>query len=82
MFVDATRVEIRDADGDVKWFILTIRRIAADFPRFLELIGEKRVGDRPDRYEPRGEVTGEATPAAVNTGEGRETVDRTRKNFL
>jgi Transposase DDE domain len=28
-------------------------RIAADFPRLLELIGEKRVGDRPDRYEPR-----------------------------
>lgn len=27
--------------------------IAADFPRLLELIGEKRVGDRPDRYEPR-----------------------------
>lgn len=28
-------------------------RIAADFPRLLELIGQKRVGDRPDRYEPR-----------------------------
>jgi len=28
-------------------------RIAADFPRLLELIGEKRVADRPDRYEPR-----------------------------
>ena len=28
-------------------------RIAMDFPRLLELIGEKRVGDRPDRYEPR-----------------------------
>jgi hypothetical protein len=28
-------------------------RIAADFPRLLELIGEKRVGARPDRYEPR-----------------------------
>jgi hypothetical protein len=28
-------------------------RIAADLPRLLELIGEKRVGDRPDRYEPR-----------------------------
>ena len=28
-------------------------RIAADFPRLLELIAEKRVGDRPDRYEPR-----------------------------
>ena len=28
-------------------------RIAADSPRLLELIGEKRVGDRPDRYEPR-----------------------------
>ena len=28
-------------------------RIAADFPRLLELIGEKRAGDRPDRYEPR-----------------------------
>ena len=28
-------------------------RITMDFPRLLELIGEKRVGDRPDRYEPR-----------------------------
>jgi hypothetical protein len=28
-------------------------RIAADPPRLLELIGAKRVGDRPDRYEPR-----------------------------
>jgi hypothetical protein len=29
------------------------RRIASDLPRLLELIGQKRVGDRPDRYEPR-----------------------------
>jgi hypothetical protein len=28
-------------------------RIAADLPRLIELIGKKRVGDRPDRYEPR-----------------------------
>jgi hypothetical protein len=28
-------------------------RIAADLPRLLELIVAKRVGDRPDRYEPR-----------------------------
>lgn len=28
-------------------------RIAADLPRLLESIGRKRVGDRPDRYEPR-----------------------------
>jgi len=28
-------------------------RIRADLPRLLELIGRKRVGDRPDRYEPR-----------------------------
>jgi hypothetical protein len=28
-------------------------RIEADLPRLLELIGQKRVGDRPDRYEPR-----------------------------
>ena len=28
-------------------------RIAADLPRLLALIGRKRVGDRPDRYEPR-----------------------------
>ncbi|MBV8382054.1 MAG: IS4 family transposase [Planctomycetaceae bacterium] len=28
-------------------------RIAADLPRLLELIGQKRVGNRPDRYEPR-----------------------------
>lgn len=27
--------------------------IAADLPRLLELIGEKRLDDRPDRYEPR-----------------------------
>lgn len=28
-------------------------RIEADLPRLLELIGEKRLEDRPDRYEPR-----------------------------
>jgi hypothetical protein len=28
-------------------------RIAADLPRLLELVGKKRVGARPDRYEPR-----------------------------
>jgi hypothetical protein len=28
-------------------------RIEADLPHLLELIGQKRVGDRPDRYEPR-----------------------------
>ena len=28
-------------------------RIEANLPRLLELIGQKRVGDRPDRYEPR-----------------------------
>src|SRR5437588_9466456 len=28
-------------------------RIAADLPRLLELVVQKRVGDRPDRYEPR-----------------------------
>ena len=27
--------------------------IRVDLPRLLELIGKKRVGDRPDRYEPR-----------------------------
>jgi hypothetical protein len=29
------------------------RRIKADLPRLLYLIGRKRVGKRPDRYEPR-----------------------------
>jgi putative transposase len=28
-------------------------RIERDLPRLVELIGKKRVGDRPDRYEPR-----------------------------
>jgi hypothetical protein len=28
-------------------------QITADFSRLLELIGEKQVGNRPDRYEPR-----------------------------
>jgi Transposase DDE domain len=28
-------------------------RIEADLPRLLPLIAQKRVGDRPDRYEPR-----------------------------
>jgi len=28
-------------------------RIARDLPRLVSLIGKKRVGDRPDRYEPR-----------------------------
>jgi hypothetical protein len=30
-----------------------LARIEADLPRLLSLIGKKRVGDRPDRYEPR-----------------------------
>jgi len=29
------------------------KEIAADFPLLLDLIVQKRVGDRPDRYEPR-----------------------------
>ncbi len=29
------------------------KQIAADFPRLLDLIVQKRVGDRPDRFEPR-----------------------------
>ena len=29
------------------------RRIRADLPRLLHLISRKRVGKRPDRYEPR-----------------------------
>jgi hypothetical protein len=29
------------------------QKIAADFPLLLHLISQKRVGDRPDRYEPR-----------------------------
>jgi hypothetical protein len=29
------------------------KQIAADFPCLLELISQKRVGDRPDRHEPR-----------------------------
>ena len=28
-------------------------RIRADLPRLVELIAEKQVGDRPNRYEPR-----------------------------
>jgi Transposase DDE domain len=28
-------------------------RIKADLPRLLELVGQKRLSDRPDRYEPR-----------------------------
>jgi hypothetical protein len=28
-------------------------RIKADLPRLLELVGQKRLDDRPDRYEPR-----------------------------
>jgi hypothetical protein len=30
------------------------KEIAADFPLLLDLISQKRVGDRPDRCEPRG----------------------------
>ena len=29
------------------------KKIAADFPLLLHLISQKRVGDRPDRCEPR-----------------------------
>jgi hypothetical protein len=29
------------------------KQIAADFPLLLDLISQERVGDRPDRYEPR-----------------------------
>ena len=28
-------------------------RIQADLPKLIDLIGKKRVGDRPDRFEPR-----------------------------
>jgi hypothetical protein len=34
-------------------YLYEATRIAADLPRLTELIGRKRVGDRPDRYEPR-----------------------------
>ena len=30
-----------------------VERIASDLPRPVQLIGKKRLGDRPDRYEPR-----------------------------
>jgi hypothetical protein len=36
-------------------------RIRPDLPRLLELIAKKRVGDRPDRYEPRA-VKGRPKP--------------------
>lgn len=65
MMADAARVEeIEPRRLSFKGALHTVRafeeihlyeaaRIAADLPRLIELIGKKRVGDRPDRYEPR-----------------------------
>jgi Transposase DDE domain len=55
-------------------------RIAADLPRLLELIGQKRVGDRPDRYEPRA-VKRRPKPyasEAEDAAEGGQAFDQTR----
>lgn len=65
LMAEAARVgEVRPRALSFKGALHTVRsfeeghlydsmRIAADLPRLLELIGRKRVGDRPDRYEPR-----------------------------
>lgn len=55
--VPPRRLSFRGAWHEVRSFeqahLYDPARIAADLPRLVELIGQKRVGDRPDRYEPR-----------------------------
>lgn len=55
--VPPRRLSFRRAWHEVRSFeqghLYDPARIAADLPRLAELIGRKRVGDRPDRYEPR-----------------------------
>ena len=65
MMAEAARVEgVKPRRLSFKGALHTVRafeeahlydpeRIERDLPRLLELIGRKRVGDRPDRYEPR-----------------------------
>jgi hypothetical protein len=60
----AQAAEVRPRAQSFKGALHTIRgfeethlydpvRIKADLPRLVSLIGKTRVGDRPDRYEPR-----------------------------
>jgi hypothetical protein len=55
--IDPRRLSFKGALHTVRAFeeshLYEATRIAADLPRLIELIGKKRVGDRPDRYEPR-----------------------------
>jgi Transposase DDE domain len=55
--IDPRRLSFKGALHTVRAFeeihLYEAARIAADLPRLIELIGKKRVGDRPDRYEPR-----------------------------
>jgi Transposase DDE domain len=51
------RVSFKGAQHTVRGFeashLYDPERIERDLPRLVALIGQKRVGDRPDRYEPR-----------------------------
>ena len=55
--IEPRRLSLKGALHTVRAFeeshLYEASRIEADLPRLLELIGQKRVGDRPDRYEPR-----------------------------
>jgi hypothetical protein len=55
--IEPRRLSFKGALHTVRAFeeshLYEARRIAADLPRLAQLIGQKRVGDRPDRYEPR-----------------------------
>ena len=58
-------------------------QIAADLPRLLQLIGRKRVGDRPDRYEAASsEAASQAAPAAADDAEEGPSVNQTWDNTL
>jgi hypothetical protein len=55
--IEPRQVSFKGAQHTVREFeamhLYDPERIERDLPRLVSLIGQKRVGDRPDRYEPR-----------------------------
>ena len=56
-------------------------RIEADLPRLLELVGQKRASDRPDRYEPRA-VKRRPKPRPLLTMPRKEARRLTRRGII
>ena len=58
------------------------RQIAADIPLLLDLVVQNRVGDRPDRYEPRAVRPAGAAPASRDNTSRCEEADRARRDNI